>query len=75
MGTVYDWLAASLVERLKVDPDLIRPGELFRDIGLDSLSQLEVLIWASDAYDVDLDPNDLPDTVGGLAEKIEELRS
>lgn len=74
MGSAYDWLVTALVERLKIDRDLVRPEASFREIGLDSLSQMEVLIWIAAAYDVDLDPDSLPGTIGEAADMVEELR-
>ena len=68
-------IRTALAQHLKKDLDKIRPDHKLReDLGLDSLSTLELLFKLEEAFDMEIPNEDLPrlSTVQSVGEYIEE---
>lgn len=74
MATMYDKLAELLVTRFDVDVEEIRPDVTFEDLEMDSLFLVELLVVVQTELGVKIDEDMASprDTIGRVAELIEE---
>ncbi len=72
--SVLEFLSGLLVEKFDVDPDKITPEARLSDLGLDSLSIVELVFDAEDEFDIEISEDDTDfKTLGEAAALIEKL--
>ncbi|GAB5450865.1 MAG: acyl carrier protein [Halioglobus sp.] len=71
------FLYSALQDQNKKDLELTEQTALVADIGLSSLEVMEFIEKIEDHFDISIPLNILPDvnTIGDLAEKVQELNS
>ena len=75
-----DTLSDLLIEKFGVDPNLIRPEAAIAELGLDSLSLMEFIFAAEDAFNLripeeKLNPTEAGLTLGAVSAIIDEMRA
>lgn len=70
----YSYIAEWLVEKLDVNQELIRPEATLSDLGIDSLSVVELVFDLEDKYGIEV-PEEKVDfnTLGEAAAMVDEL--
>jgi acyl carrier protein len=70
----YEYIADWLVEKLDVKRDLIKPEATLTDLGIDSLSVVELVFDLEDKYEIEV-PEEKVDfsTLGQAAAMVDEL--
>ena len=68
----FEKVRAILAEHIGEDEDTITMETAIKDLGIDSLDTVEVLMNIEDELGVEIAPEDIPDTVGELVKLIEE---
>ena len=70
----YEYIADWLVEKLDVKRDLIKPEATLTDLGIDSLSVVELVFDLEDEYEIEV-PEEKVDfsTLGQAAAMVDEL--
>ena len=72
---VFDQVKESLADILSCDADKIELGtDLVRDLGVDSIDTVELIMAVEDTYDIKISDKDAEDlkTVGDVVEFIED---
>jgi acyl carrier protein len=77
-GQLYDALKEVLVNRLKVEPEAIKPeADLFEDLGLDSIDLMTAVMAIEEQFGIEVPDSDLEnvktveDAIGVLAAKVQ----
>ena len=71
---VFEFLSGLLVEKFDVERSKIRPEANLMDLGLDSLSIVELVFDAEDEFDIEISEDDADfKTLGEAAALIEKL--
>jgi acyl carrier protein len=65
--TAYDFLSDQLVEKFDVDRDKLTPESSLSDLGLDSLSIVELVFDVEDEFDIEVAEDDANFTTLGEA--------
>ncbi|GHE93651.1 acyl carrier protein [Streptomyces fumanus] len=73
---MYEWLRDTLVERLKLPADAVRPDAPAEAAGLDSLAVTELVMIAQEELGLDADEDELAGlgTIGEVAAYLESRR-
>jgi acyl carrier protein len=72
--SAYEFLSEQLVEKFDVDAEKISPESNLSDLGLDSLSIVELVFDVEDEYDVEISEEDANfASLGQAAELVEKL--
>jgi acyl carrier protein len=72
--SAYEFLSEQLVEKFDVDADTITPESNLSDLGLDSLSIVELVFDVEDEYDIEISEEDAKfATLGEAAEVVDKL--
>jgi len=70
----FEFLSGLLVEKFDVESSQIRPEANLMDLGLDSLSIVELVFDAEDEFDIEISEDDADfKTLGEAAALIEKL--
>ena len=72
--SAYSFIAEVLTEKYDVDPETISPEATMTELGLDSLTLVELLFDVEDEFDIEV-PEDRAtfETVGEAAAVVDEL--
>lgn len=68
----FEKVRAILAEHLGEDKDAITMDTVIKDLGIDSLDTVEILMNIEDELGVEIQPEDIGETVGDLVKLIEE---
>ena len=68
---VFETVAKVLAERLECDPSEIKPDSNFRDLGIDSLDTVDLMMNLEDELGIELELDQKLETVSDLVEFIE----
>lgn len=68
---VFETVAKILAERLECDPSEITPESNFRDLGIDSLDTVDLMMNLEDELGLELELDQKLETVADLVEFIE----
>jgi acyl carrier protein len=73
---MYEWLRDTLVDRLKLPADAVRPDACADDAGLDSLAVTELVMIAQEELGLSVDEDELAGlgTIGEVAAYLESRR-
>lgn len=72
--SAYEFLSEQLVEKFDVDAEIISPESNLSDLGLDSLSIVELVFDVEDEYDIEISEEDAKfATLGEAAELVDKL--
>ena len=71
---VFDVIVELLVDRLECDPSEIKMESTFRDLGIDSLDTVDLLMELEDKLDISIELNEKIETVGDLVQFIEKIK-
>ena len=72
--SAYEFLSEQLVEKFDVDAEKITPESNLSDLGLDSLSIVELVFDVEDEYDIEISEEDANfASLGEAAELVERL--
>ena len=72
--SAYEFLSEQLVEKFDVDAEKISAGSNLSDLGLDSLSIVELVFDVEDEYDIEISEEDANfASLGQAAELVEKL--
>ncbi|MGN6372216.1 MAG: acyl carrier protein [Solirubrobacteraceae bacterium] len=69
MSTIYDAVVNVISTRFEIDPSKVQPDSSFDDLGLDSLSQIELAARLSRQFGVDMSDDDLQE-ISGVADVV-----
>ena len=70
----FEFLSSVLVEKFDVEADKITPESSLMDLGLDSLSVVELVFDAEDEFDIEISEDDADfKTLGEAAALIQKL--
>ena len=72
---VQEKIIEMLAEKLECDAKEIGCGSTFAEMGIDSLDVAELVMNLEDTFGVSLEMDASLNTVGALAERIEELKA
>lgn len=67
---VFEKIAALLAEYKSIDVSVITPESTFKDLGLDSLDTVELVMQLEDEFGVAIDMDESLETVGALAKHV-----
>ena len=70
---MYEEFRQLLIDKLEIDPDLIKPeAQLSNDLGINSLELADLVLYCEDKYDVEIDDDALQSfiTVGDVVEYL-----
>ncbi|MBR6922350.1 MAG: acyl carrier protein [Clostridia bacterium] len=57
---MYEEFRQLLIDKLEIDPDLIKPdAQLANDLGINSLELADLVLFCEDKYDIEIDDNAL----------------
>ena len=68
---VFEAIAELIAERVEKDPSEIKMESTFRDLGIDSLDTVELLMNLEDELNVEIELTEKVETVGDLVNFIE----
>lgn len=72
--SAFEFLSGLLVEKFDVDPDKITPESNLTDLGLDSLSIVELVFDVEDEFDIEVSEDDADfKTLGEAAALFDKL--
>lgn len=72
--SAFEFLSGLLVEKFDVDPDKITPESNLTDLGLDSLSIVELVFDVEDEFDIEVSEDDVDfKTLGEAAALFDKL--
>ena len=72
--SAYEFLSEQLVEKFDVDAEKISPESNLSDLGLDSLSIVELVFDVEDEYDIEISEEDANfASLGEAAKLVEKL--
>ena len=76
---MYEEFRQLLIDKLEIDPDLIKPdAQLANDLGINSLELADLVLYCEDKYDIEIDDdalqsfitvNDVVEYLSGLIQK------
>ena len=72
---VFEAIAELIAERVEKDPSEIKMESTFRDLGIDSLDIVELLMNLEDKLDMEIELDQKVETVGDLVAFIESKRA
>ena len=72
---VFEAIAECIAERVEKDVSEIKMDSTFRDLGIDSLDTVELLMNLEDKLDMELELDQKVETVGDLVAFIESKRA
>ena len=72
---VFEAIAELIAERVEKDPSGIKMESTFRDLGIDSLDTVELLMNLEDKLDMEIELDQKVETVGDLVAFIESKRA
>lgn len=72
---VFEAIAELIAERVEKDVSEIRMESTFRDLGIDSLDTVELLMNLEDKLDMEIELDQKVETVGDLVAFIESKRA
>ena len=70
---MYEEFRQLLIEKLEIEPDLIKPeAQLGNDLGINSLELADLVLYCEDKYDIEIDDDALQRfiTVGDVVEYL-----
>ena len=73
---MYEEFRQLLIEKLEIEPDLIKPeAQLGNDLGINSLELADLVLYCEDKYDIEIDDDALQRfiTVGDVVEYLSGL--
>jgi acyl carrier protein len=57
---MYEEFRQLLIEKLEIEPDLIKPeAQLANDLGINSLELADLVLYCEDKYDIEIDDDAL----------------
>jgi len=68
---IFEKVRAILAEHIGEDEDTITEESVIRDLGIDSLDTVEILMDIEDEFGVEIKPEDIGETVGDIVKTIE----
>ncbi len=68
---VFETVARIIAERIECDPSEIKNDSTFRDLGIDSLDTVDLMMSLEDELGIELELDQKLETVGDLVEFIE----
>ncbi|MBR6046239.1 MAG: acyl carrier protein [Ruminococcus sp.] len=68
---VFETVARIIAERIECDPSEIKNDSTFRDLGIDSLDTVDLVMNLEDELGIELELDQKLETVGDLVEFIE----
>ncbi|MBR6103131.1 MAG: acyl carrier protein [Ruminococcus sp.] len=68
---VFETVAKIIAERIECDPSEIKTSSTFRDLGIDSLDTVDLMMNLEDELGIELELDQKLETVGDLVEFIE----
>ena len=71
---IFEEVVQILAEYTDMDPADIKPESDFRELGLDSLDTVEIVMSLEDKFDIEIEMNENLKTVADLVKMIEELK-
>ena len=71
---IFEEVVQILAEYKDMDPADIKPESDFRELGLDSLDTVEIVMSLEDKFDIEIEMNENLKTVADLVKMIEELK-
>ena len=72
---VFEAIAELVAERVEKDVSEITPESSFKDLGIDSLDTVELLMNLEDKLDMEIELDQTVETVGDLVAFIESKRA
>lgn len=72
MSTVYDTVADVICKRFRIERSKVRPDVSFEDLGLDSLSQIELATLLQKEFGVTISDDDI-DGMASVADVVNWL--
>lgn len=70
----YKYISEWLVEKLDVKEELIKPDATLSDLGIDSLSVVELVFDLEDEYGIEIPEEEVDfETLGAAAEMVDKL--
>ena len=73
---MYEEFRQLLIDKLEIDPELIKPeAQLANDLGINSLELADLVLFCEDKYNVEIDDDALQSfiTVGDVVEYLSGL--
>ena len=70
---MYEEFKQLLINKLEIDPDLIKPeAQLANDLGINSLELADLVLYCEDKYNIEIDDDALQSfiTVGDVVEYL-----
>ena len=71
---IFDTIVELLVDRLECDPSEITMDSTFRDLGIDSLDTVDLLMELEDKLEISIELDEKIDTVGDLVHFVEKIK-
>ncbi|MBR2666780.1 MAG: acyl carrier protein [Oscillospiraceae bacterium] len=68
---IFEAIAELIADRLEVSADSVKPESSFRDLGIDSLDTVELLMDLEDKLGMEIELDQKVETVGDLVAFIE----
>ncbi len=69
---IFEKVRSILAEHIGEEEESITEESVIRDLGIDSLDTVEILMDIEDEFGVEIKPEDIGETVGDLVKMIEE---
>lgn len=69
--TIYDKIVRLIKEYEGIEPSEVSEGSTFEDLGIDSLSAVEIIMALEDELGIEIDPEEDIQTVGDLVRFVE----
>ena len=67
----FEKVRAILAEHIGEDEETITPESAIKDLGIDSLDTVEILMEIEDEFGVEIKPEEIGETVGDLVKTID----
>ena len=68
---IFETVAKIIAERIECDPSEIKPESTFRDLGIDSLDTVDLMMNLEDEIGIEIELDQKVETVGELVDFIE----
>ncbi|MBR1764481.1 MAG: acyl carrier protein [Ruminococcus sp.] len=68
---MFETVAKIIAERIECDPSEIKPESTFRDLGIDSLDTVDLMMNLEDEIGIEIELDQKVETVGELVDFIE----
>lgn len=69
---VFEAIQELIADKMEMDPAEIKPESTFKDLGIDSLDMVEMVMELEDKLDKEIELEEKIETVGELVTYIEE---